>query len=103
MDCSTPGSPVRYGLREFVQIHVHCVDDAIQNHLILCHPLLLLPSTFPSIKILSNESALCIKWPKYWSLRFSISLANEYSGLISFSVDWFDLAIQGTLSLIDYP
>ena len=66
------------------------------NHLILCHPLLHLPSIFPSIRVFSNESALCIRWPKYWS--FSISLFNEYSGLISFMTDWFDLlAFQGTL------
>ena len=66
------------------------------NHLILCHTLLLLPSIMPSIRVFSNESALCIRWPKYWS--FSISPSNEYSGLISFRVDWFDLlAVQGTL------
>ena len=66
------------------------------NHLIFCHPLLLLPSTFPSIRVFSNESALCIKWPKYWS--FSISPPSEYSGLISFRIDWFDLlAVQRTL------
>ena len=65
------------------------------NHLILCHPLLLLPSIFPSITIFSNESALCIRWPKYWSLSFSISPSNEYSRLISFRIDWFDLlAVQ---------
>ena len=68
------------------------------NHLILCHPLLLLPSIFPSIRVFSNESALCIRWPKYWSFSFSISPSNEYSGLISFRIDWFDLlAAQGTL------
>ena len=67
------------------------------NHLILCHPLLYPSSIFPSISGFSNESALCIKWPKYWSFRFSISPYNEYSGLISFWVDWFDLlAVQGT-------
>ena len=67
------------------------------NHLILCHPLLLLPSIIPSIKFFSNELALCIRWPKYWSFSFSISLSNEYSGLISFTIDWFDLlAVQGT-------
>ena len=66
------------------------------NHLILCYPLLL-PSVFPSIKVFSSESALCIRWPKYWTLSFSISPSNEYSGLISFRVDWFDLAVQGTL------
>ena len=68
------------------------------NHLILCHPLLLLPSIFPSIRVFSNESVLCIRWPKYWSFSFSISLSNEYSGLISFRMDWLDLlAVQGTL------
>ena len=68
------------------------------NHLILCHPLLLLPSVFPSIRVFSNELALCIWWPKYWSFSFSISPSNEYSGLISFKIDWFDLlAVQGTL------
>ena len=61
------------------------------NHVILCHPLLLLPSVFPSIRIFSHESALHIRWPKYWSLSFSISSSNEYSGLISFRIDWFDL------------
>ena len=68
------------------------------NHLILCHPLLLLPSILPSIRVFSNESVLPIRWPKYWSLSFSISLSNEYSGLISFRMDWLDfLAVQGTL------
>ena len=68
------------------------------NHLILCHPLLLLPSIFPSIRVFSNESALRIRWPKYWSFSFSICLSTEYSGLISFKIDWFDLpAVQGTL------
>ena len=68
------------------------------NHLILCHPLLLLPSIFPSIRVFSNESALCIRWPKYWSFSFNISPSNEYSGLISFRMDWLDLlAVQGTL------
>ena len=67
------------------------------NHLILCHPLLLPPSTFPSTRVFSNESVLHIRWPKYWSFSFSISPSNEYSGLISFRIDWFDLlAIQGT-------
>ena len=68
------------------------------NYLILCHPLLLLPSIFPSIRVFSNESALCIRWPKYWSFSFNISPSNEYSGLISFRMDWLDLlAVQGTL------
>ena len=69
------------------------------NHLILCHPLLLVPSIFPSIRVFSNESVLHIRWPKYWSFSFSISPSNEYSGLISFRTDWFDLlAVQGTLN-----
>ena len=68
------------------------------NHLILCHPLLLLPSIFPSIKVFSNESALCIRWPKYWSFSFSVSPSNEHPGLISFRMDRLDLlAVQGTL------
>ena len=61
------------------------------EHLVLCHPLLFLPSIFPSIRVFSNESSLCIKWPKYWSFSFSISPSNDYSGLISFRIDWFDL------------
>ena len=74
------------------------------NHLILCHPLLLLPSIFPSIRVFSNESVLHVRWPKYWSFSFSNSLSNEYSGLISFRMNWFDLlAVQGTLmSLFQY-
>ena len=68
------------------------------NHLALCHPLLLLPSVFPRIRVFSNESVLCIRWPKYWRLSFSISPSNQYSGLISFRIDWFNpLVIQGTL------
>ena len=68
------------------------------NHLILCRPLLLLPSIFPGMRVFSNESVLCIRWPKYWSFSFSISPSNEYSGLISFRMDWLDLlAVQGTL------
>ena len=74
------------------------------NHLVLCHPLLLLPSIFPSIRVFSSESVLCIRWPKYWSFSFSIRPSNEYSGLISFRIHWFDLlAVQGTLkSLLPY-
>ena len=74
------------------------------HHLILCHPLLLLPSIFPSIRVLSSESVLRIRWPKYWSFSFSISPSNEYSGLISCRIDWFNLrAVQGTLnSLIQH-
>ena len=98
MDCSTPGFPVLRRLLEFAQTHVCWVSDAMpSSHLILCRPLLL-PSVFPGIGVFSNESTLCIRWPKYWSFRFSISLSSEYSGLISFQIDWFDLlAIQGTL------
>ena len=97
MDCSTPGLPVHYQLPELTQTHVQQVSDAMQ-HLILCLSLLLLPSILPSIKVLSNESVLHIRWPKYWSFSFSISPSNEYSGLISFRIDWFDLlAVQGTL------
>ena len=70
----------------------------LSNHVILCHPLLLLPSIFPSIRVFTNESVLHIRWPKYWSFSFSISPSNEYSGLISFRMDWLDLlAVQGTL------
>ena len=70
----------------------------LSNHLILCRPLLLPPSIYPSIRVFSNESAVCIRWPKYWNFSFSISPSNEYSGLISFRIDWLDLpAVQGTL------
>ena len=92
-----PGLPVHHQLPEFTQSHVHRVGDAIQPF----HPLLSLllpPSVFPSIRVFSNESALRIRWPKYWSFSFSISSSNEYSRLISFRMDWFDLlAVQGTL------
>ena len=76
-----------------------CIESVMQsNHLILCRPLLLPPSIFPNIRVFSNESALHIRWPKDWSFRFSISPSNEYSGLISFRMDWLDLlAVQGTL------
>ena len=74
------------------------------NHLILCHPLLFLLSIFPSIRVFSNESAVCIRWPQYWGFSFNISPSNEYSGLISFRMDWLDLlVVQGTLkSLLQY-
>ena len=98
MDCSTPGFPVHHQLSELTQTSVHCVGMP-SNHLILCRPCLLPPSIFPSIRVFSNESVLCIRWPKDWSFSFSISPSNEYSGLISFWIDWFDLlAVQGTLS-----
>ena len=100
MDCSTLGLPVHHQLLELAQTHVHRVCDAIQ-HIILCCPLLLLPSVFPSIRVFSNESVLCIRGPKYWSFSFSISPSNEYSGLISFRMDWLDLlAVQGTLKCL---
>ena len=97
MDCSTPGFPVHHHLLEFTQAHVHW-SVMPNNHLSLCRPLLLLPSIFSSIRVFSNESALLIRWPKYWSFSFSISPSNEYPGLISFRIDWFNLlAVQGTL------
>ena len=79
-----------------------CIESVTPyNHLILCRSLLLLPSVFPSTRVFSSESPLCIRWPKYWSLSFSISPSNEYSGLISFRIDWFDLhSVQGTLKSI---
>ena len=96
MDCSTPGFPVLHQLPELAQTHVTSVTPS--NHLILCRPLLLLPSVFPSIRVFSSWSVLRIRWPKYWSFGFSISPSNEYSGLISFRMDWLDLlAVQGTL------
>ena len=89
-----PGLAVHHQLPELDQAHVHWVSDAIQP-LILCHPLLLPPSIFPSIRVFSNESLLPIRWPKYWSFCFSISPSNEHSGLISLRIDWFHLlAIQ---------
>ena len=96
MNCITPGFPVHHQLLELSQTHVHQVSDGI--HLILCRPLFLLPSIFPSIRVSSNKSVLHIRWPKYWSFSFSISPSSEYSGLISFRMDWLDLlAVQGTL------
>ena len=95
MDCSTPGFPVLHHLPELAQTHVHRVGDAIQPSHPL-RPLVLLPSIFPSTRAFSNESTLRIRWPKYWS--FSISPFNEYSGLISFRIDLFDLlVVQGIL------
>ena len=97
MDCSMPGFPVHHQLLELAQTHV--IESVMpSNHLILCSPLLLLPSIFASISVFSNESALRIRWPKYWSFSFSISPSNEYSGLISLRIDGFDLlALQGIL------
>ena len=97
MDCSTQAFPVHHQLPGLTQTHVLWLDDAIQPS----HPLsslLILPSIFPSISVFSNESILCIRWPKYWSFSFSISPSNEHSGLTSFRIDWFELAVQGTHS-----
>ena len=94
-DCSMPHFPVHPNSRSLLKL---CHPS---NHLILCHPLLLLPSILPSITVFSNESVLCIRWPKYWSFSFSISASNEYSGLISYRTDWLDLlAVQGTLKCL---
>ena len=97
MNHSTPGLPVHHQLPEFTQIM--SIESVMpSNHLILCRPLLLLPSIFPSIRVFSNESAVCTRWPKYWSFSFNISPSNEHPGLISFRMDWLDLlAVQGTL------
>ena len=97
MNRSTPGFPVPHQLPESTQTHVHRVGDAIQPSHSLS-PLLVLPSIFPIIRIFSNDSALCIRWPKYWRFNFNISCSNEHPGLISLSMDWLDLlAVQGTL------
>ena len=96
-DCSISGFPILHYLPEFAQIHVYWVMMT-SNHHMLYSPLLFLPLVFPSIRIFSSELALLIRWPNYGSFRFSISSFNEYSGLISFRIDWFDLlAVQGTL------
>ena len=103
MDCSTPGFPVLHHLPELLKFTP--IESVMpSNHLILCHPLLLLSLILPSIRVFSNASVLRIRWPKYWSFRLCISPSNEYSGLISFRIDWLDLlAIQGTLkSLLQY-
>ena len=97
MDCSTPGFPVLHYLPQFAKL-MSTESLMPSKHLILCCPLLLLPSIFPRIRVFPSESVLLIRWPKYWSFSFSISLSNKYSGLISFRIDWFDLpAAQGTL------
>ena len=98
MDCSTPAFPVHHQLPELAQTRVIIESVMPSNHLILYCPLFLVPSIFPSIRVFSRESVLHIRWPKYWSLSFSISPSNEYSGLMSFRMDWLDLlAVQGTL------
>ena len=97
MEFSKPGSSVLHCFLELLKF-MSIESVMLSNHLILCHSLLLLPSIFHSIKVFSNELTLCIRWPEYWSFSFSISPSNEYSGLISFRIDWFDfLEIQGTL------
>ena len=92
---------ISWSLLKFMSVESVMLSD----HLILCHPLLLLPSVFPSIRVFSSESALHIRWPKYWSFSFSVSPFSEYLGLISFRINWFDLpAVQGTLkSLLQHP
>ena len=97
MDCSTPGCPVHHQLWSLLKLM--SIESVMpSNHLILCRPLLLLPSIFPSIRVFSNESVLRIRWPKYCSFSFSTSPSNEYSGPISFRMDWLDfVAVQETL------
>ena len=103
IDYSTLGLSVHSQLLDFVQTHLHWVGDVI-NHLILCCPLLLPPSIFPSIRVFSNKSVLRIRWPKYWSFSFNISPSNEYSRPISFRIDWFDLlAIEGIIKSSPTP
>ena len=96
-DCSMPGFPVHHQLPELTQ--TQSIKSVMpSNHIILCCPLLLLPSIFPSIRVFSKKSVLSVKWPKYWSFSFSINISNEYSGLTSFRIDWLDLlTVQGTL------
>ena len=100
MDCSTPGFPVITNSQSLLKLT--SIESMMpSSHLILCGPLFFPPSIFPSIRVFPNESALHIRWPKYWSFSFSISLSNEYSGLISFRMDWLDLlAVQGTLKCL---
>ena len=103
MNCGMPASLFITNYWTFLKLM--SIELAMpSNNLVLCHSLLLPPSIFPSIRVFSNESVLCIRWPKYWSFSFSISLSNEYSGLISFRMDWLNpLAAQGTLkSLLQY-
>ena len=103
MNCSTPGLPVHHQL--WSQPKLMSIESVMpSNHLILCHPLLLLPSIFPSIRVFSKESALHIRLPKYWSFSFSNRPSNAYSGLISFRMDWLDLlAVQGPLESSPTP
>ena len=100
MNHSTPGLPVHH--HSWSSPKLMSIELVMpSNHFILCHPLFLPPSIFPSIRVFSNESALCIRWPKYWSFSFNIRPSNEHPGLISFRMDWLDLlAVQGTLKSI---
>ena len=99
MDYSMPGLSITNSQNLLKLMSIKSV--MLSNHLVLCHPLLLPPSVFPSIRVFSNESVLHIRWPKYWSFSFSISPSNEYSGLTSFRMDWLDLlAVQGTLKCL---
>ena len=102
-DCSMPSFPVHHHSQSLLKLM--SIESVMpSNRLILCRPLLLLPSIFPSIRIFSNGSAFHIRWPKYWSFSFSINPSSEYSGLISFRIDWFDLlAVQGTLKSSPTP
>ena len=103
MNHSMPGLPVHHQLLGSTQTHVHWAGDAIQPSHLRC-PLLLLPWILPSIRVFSNESALCIRWPKYWSFSFNISPSNEHPGLISFRIDWVALlAVQGTCKSLLQP
>ena len=103
MDCRFPGFPVLHHLQSLLKLM--SIESVMpSNYLILCGPLLLLSSIFPSISVFSNESVICIRWPKYWSFSFSISPSSEYSGLISFGIDRFDIfAFQGTLKSSPTP
>ena len=102
MDCSTPGFLAHHQLQKLKLISIESVMPS--NHFILCHPLLLPPSIFPSIRVFSNESVLRIRWSKYWSFSFKISPSNEYSEMISFRIDWLDLlAVQGTVESSPTP
>ena len=99
VDCSTPGFLDHHQLLELKFVSIVSVMSS--NHFILCHPLLLPPSIFPSVRVFSNELALCIRWPKYWSFSFSISHSNECLRFISFRIDWFDLPpVQGILKCL---
>ena len=100
MDCSMPGLPFHHNSQSLLKLKTTELEMP-SNHLILCRPLLLLPSIFPSIRVFSKESVVCIRWAEYWSFSFSINPSNEYSGLISFKMNWLHLlAVQGTLKCL---